>query len=650
MHSWYRVALKCFVTCICLSQSAIRCESVFAQAGLRDALTKLDKDEDGRIGPDEITPLARPYLERIAKAKRLSLYRENDISEFQEASRIYHAMQNGVASGSVRPSRRNDKLVPFEPDDDMELVPEFGIANVKYKYIQDDVDEAERTLRRCDEDDDGFITRREARRNRWTHIEPFESDLNGDNRLSKMELIQRYARRRLLDDAAGELIQRARRVGNGIEPSRRDRDDDRRDSSSWWRRGGSSHWLSASIMGRFDKNRNGRLEPGEQQDLGMPVGMLDVDRDGDVTRDELFQYTNALQEEIGDPGKGLPGWFYELDKNRDEQVSMEEFTDDWTEQKIQEFAMLDTNEDGLLTTDELLKSKTTMGGTFTNDIAEMIPPRKTMISEIEVTEDLEIADLNLRLSITHTNVGSLDGYLTGPDGQRIELFTDVGGSGDHFQETTFDDQSGTPITKARAPFEGSFMPEGKLKRQPSFEHWNGKNAKGVWQLVIRGTRNERFGMLHEWRLMFRAKDSMVGESFLASLENLGKEDENLAASSPSGGSQQNSDAERRARYEEQRREAERRAKEDRGKAAAQAWVNSAGPEQAKKRQEMLDRWNSYVEKAKAEGREITGEDKRRIFADATKSVKSEKADKKSWRKEQYDREKIRKEKSKESRR
>ncbi|MEL6110702.1 MAG: proprotein convertase P-domain-containing protein [Planctomycetota bacterium] len=46
--------------------------------------------------------------------------------------------------------------------------------------------------------------------------------------------------------------------------------------------------------------------------------------------------------------------------------------------------------------------------------------------------------MNVRLNITHTHVSQLDGYLTGPDGQRIELFTGVGGHDDHFNGTVFD--------------------------------------------------------------------------------------------------------------------------------------------------------------------------------------------------------------------
>ena len=42
---------------------------LIGQAGLRDSLEKLDRNQNGYIEPDEVTPLSRPYLERILKGR-----------------------------------------------------------------------------------------------------------------------------------------------------------------------------------------------------------------------------------------------------------------------------------------------------------------------------------------------------------------------------------------------------------------------------------------------------------------------------------------------------------------------------------------------------------------------------------------------------
>ncbi|MBL7041248.1 MAG: proprotein convertase P-domain-containing protein [Pirellulaceae bacterium] len=499
-----------FLCAAALLGNSFLSDQLLAQAGLREALERLDKNEDGEISPDEITPLARPYLERITRERGMSVDRTNKIDKLQEAARVYYALRNGVAGKDVSPEGESS-VKPFGPEPDQPLVPDFGLPEVKYPYIQADLDEADRTLRRSDRNEDGYIDRAEAIKADWTHRNPFEMDLDKDDRLSRLELGQRYARRRLLSRASGELRKKAWRTGSGIRPSRPE-EEEKRDDSRWWRRGGSRYWLTATILGRFDANKNGRLESQEAQSLGIPLGQIDVDRDGELSRDELHSYLTEMQDEAGDLSEGLPGWFYELDANRDGQVAMAEFTTDWTDEKFQEFTLFDKNGDGLLTASEASQSKAMVGGSYSNQNAEVLPPRKTIISEIEVTDDYLIGDLNVRLSITHTHTSYLDAYLTGPDGQRIELFTEVGGEGDHFDETILDDQGRYPIVKARPPFKGTFLPEALIKKQPSLSHFNGKSVKGVWQLVVRCTRSERFGMLHNWGLIVRPEEGMLGST------------------------------------------------------------------------------------------------------------------------------------------
>ena len=476
------------------------------QAGLRESLERLDRDGDGSIEPHEITPLARPYLERVAKVRRMSLERSYRVDYWQEAARAYYAIQNGAYKKDVQ-AEIVDQVRSFGPDPDEPIVPGFGLAEVKYPYIQADLDEADRTLRRGDRNKNGHIDASEVKYVPWTHRNPFADDLDGDNRLSRLELGQRYARRRLLDGSSDELVQKARRVGSGVRDSRTTR------SSSSSR--SSTRYLPATILSRFDRNRNGRLESEEVQPLGIPAGKIDTDRDSELSRAELEAYFEVVQESVADVPEGLPPWFFELDANRDEQVALSEFASDWTEAKVDEFAAYDLNRDGLLTASEVLRAATAGSDSYENAVAEVLPPRKTVVSEIEVDDDFVIGDLNVQLSITHTYVSYLDAYLTGPDGQRIELFTAVGAHDDHFDETIFDDQSRYPITKARPPFRGTFLPEGLTKKQPGLSAFNGKSVKGVWQLIIRGSRSDRFGMLHHWKLLATPADRMGEEGAVA---------------------------------------------------------------------------------------------------------------------------------------
>lgn len=476
------------------------CQQAFAQAGLRESLERLDTNGNGEIDPNEITPLARPYLERITEARRMSLDRANEIDKLQEAARIYYATQNGAIRTEVRPEREG-QLRSFGVDRGEPLVPEFGTGDLKFPYTESDVREADGMLRRLDRDGNGSIDRSEARRGDWSYRDPFADDLNKDDRLSRLELAQRYARRRMLSSDSDELIQKVRRTGNGIEPSRSTQTPESRERS--WRREGTSHWLALSVMGRFDRDRNGRLDRSESSQLGMPVGQIDMNRDGEISREELLNYVVGMQDAAGGLDNGIPGWFYERDANRDKQVSLAEYAPEPTPETIAEFVAWDTNGDGLLTAAEIAGSRAAIGGTFRSDEAKALPPGQTIISEIDIKEDFLIADLNVQLSITHSQAGQLDAYLTGPGGERIELFTEVGGHDDNFNDTIFDDQASEPIVKGRAPFEGSYIPEGLLKQQPGLSTYNNKSIQGVWQLVVRGTRSERFGMLHGWSLQAR---------------------------------------------------------------------------------------------------------------------------------------------------
>lgn len=476
-----------------------------AQSSMGDSLKRLDRNGDGQIEPDEITSLARPFMERVGRARRISLDRPNSVNRWLEAVQYFYSEQNGSSGRHVRPQGESS-VKPFGPDQEQAIVPEFGLAEIKFPYTQEDLDEADRTLRRSDRNKDGYLDTREIARADWTHRDPYEEDANNDLRLDRLELAQRYARRRLIKDDSGELIRKAWRTGSGVRES--EQTAQRQTPSNDWRRGGRRYYLTATVLSRFDTNKNGRLDQKEALPLGVPAGRIDTDRDGELSREELYAYFGEIQDKSESQAAGLPGWFAELDTNRDRQVAMSEFTGEWTEEKLDEFLQWDANGDGLLTSAEIMNSNSLVGGSFGNETAEVLPPKKTIISEIVVDDDFLIGDLNVQLSITHTYVSQLDAYLIGPDGQRVELFTEIGGHDDHFDQTVFDDQSRYPIVKARPPFKGTFIPEALTKKQPSLSSFNDKSVRGVWQLSISSSRSDRFGMLHNWTLIAKPKDRL----------------------------------------------------------------------------------------------------------------------------------------------
>jgi subtilisin-like proprotein convertase family protein len=121
-------------------------------------------------------------------------------------------------------------------------------------------------------------------------------------------------------------------------------------------------------------------------------------------------------------------------------------------------------------------------------------PSPPVLSSIVISDTNTVADVNVTLNISHTFDGDLDIFLIGPNGTRVELTTDNGGTGENFVNTVFDDQAATSITTGAAPFTGSFKPEGLLS------NLNGIPANGTWTLEITDDAGADTGTLNSWSL------------------------------------------------------------------------------------------------------------------------------------------------------
>ena len=106
------------------------------------------------------------------------------------------------------------------------------------------------------------------------------------------------------------------------------------------------------------------------------------------------------------------------------------------------------------------------------------------------------ADLSVTLSLLHRPDSDLTVQLNSPSGTRVALFSQVGGNGSNFTNTTLSDGSTTPITSGNAPFTGTFMPREPLAQLV------GQPASGTWTLNIRDLSqgNGTAGSLQSWSL------------------------------------------------------------------------------------------------------------------------------------------------------
>lgn len=476
---------------------------------------RLDSNGNGYIEPSELSPQSRSFFERFARDSGIDLNRTNTIGRLEEAARRYFESRNRDSSSNAPAPQSASTVKGFEPDDRRVIVPDFGSTKVRYPYTKEHLNSGQEMLSRFDRNRDGVLTFDEIDPNRWRGPSPQDCDLDRDGKLTLVELAQRYARREALDKQ-DEMIRRFetnRNAAMAALPSMPALDE--RGSYEQGPRGVSqadrgSRALAYSLVERFDTNKNGTLESREMGTVGIDIAKVDLDRDGRVDRNELTAYLfQEMEREGNDLSDLLPTWFFERDLNNDRQVEMAEFADAWDDAKAEEFTVYDTNGDGIITPDEILSSKRLMGGTYANQEAKVLLPRSVVVSEIQVDESVVIGDLKVQLSITHSFVSQLDGYLISPDGQRIELFEAVGGSDDHFDRTIFDDDSPVNITRSRPPFRGNFQTGAIVKRQPGLSSLKGKNLQGVWQLMIRSSRSDRSGILHDWALIVKPDQASI---------------------------------------------------------------------------------------------------------------------------------------------
>jgi len=105
-----------------------------------------------------------------------------------------------------------------------------------------------------------------------------------------------------------------------------------------------------------------------------------------------------------------------------------------------------------------------------------------------------VADLNVRLNLLHTYDGDLSISLLSPSGTQVSLSNRLGGAGDNFTNTVFDDEAGTAISSGGVPFTGSFRPSSPLNAV------DGQNLTGTWTIRVEDLAANDSGSLTSWSI------------------------------------------------------------------------------------------------------------------------------------------------------
>ena len=121
---------------------------------------------------------------------------------------------------------------------------------------------------------------------------------------------------------------------------------------------------------------------------------------------------------------------------------------------------------------------------------------------IQVSDSFTIYDLDVGITLTHSNVFDLQIFLQSPEGTKLclnmynplsEFF-----EGADYSQTVFDDEAQTPIGQAQPPFTGRFKP----KASDGLEVFNGQDAYGPWHLQIYDAYHHDTGTLESFELTF----------------------------------------------------------------------------------------------------------------------------------------------------
>ena len=116
------------------------------------------------------------------------------------------------------------------------------------------------------------------------------------------------------------------------------------------------------------------------------------------------------------------------------------------------------------------------------------------VAEVSIPYDVSIVDLNILVNINHSWLEDLTLYLESPDGVKIILSKQLGGSGNNYLETLFDQDSNNNIFNASPPFSGSYKPV------QSLETFYNKSAFGKWKLIVEDSFQEDTGSINSFSI------------------------------------------------------------------------------------------------------------------------------------------------------
>jgi len=265
----------------------------------------------------------------------------------------------------------------------------MSLEMMKRRFSASVMAQVERTMSRNDKNKSGLLESDEIARSRWSNPTWQESDRDQDGKLSQLELAYRYEDR---EEAARKKLEARRSTGNRATSNRsttnrgrivssrtRPRnyasarasrtDSETSNERTGFNSGSDSAYLryAEGLMKSYDKDKDGRLSKTELEEMRRPPKNADADRDGFVDKLEMIasvkqrsgvggnsSHTSASAEKLRRRASGAAfnqsdTVFGGKDLNGDRQLQMVEFSEDWSDDVVNEFEEKDSNGDGVIT-------------------------------------------------------------------------------------------------------------------------------------------------------------------------------------------------------------------------------------------------------------------------------------------------------------
>ena len=116
--------------------------------------------------------------------------------------------------------------------------------------------------------------------------------------------------------------------------------------------------------------------------------------------------------------------------------------------------------------------------------------------DINVPSNAIVTDVNVTVDLEHTWSGDLNVVLISPNGTSITLANAVCGSADNWENVTFDDEAGTPISAACNVAPPPAILQGFVIPEEALSAFDGEFADGTWTLQITDLADQDGGTLN----------------------------------------------------------------------------------------------------------------------------------------------------------